>query len=125
MMLGDNIYRRDSETGGWHQADSHHSLPDGTPDPDNVARDTGTDRVLISRTFVYFGRSAPKVPDEILTSMGFSNGRGHRTFTASEATDLLAWLHDSYGSQFGLVVADPFEFEASAMRYSTRDNRLR
>ena len=54
MMVGDNIYYRDS-AGHWHQADSHHSKTDGSVNPHNLRNDTKTDKVLISRQFFYFG----------------------------------------------------------------------
>src|SRR5579871_6946909 len=31
MMVGDNIYHRNGNEEGWIQLDSHHSLPDGSP----------------------------------------------------------------------------------------------
>jgi len=61
MMLGDNIYHRD-ETGDWIQEDSHHSNSDGSPNPQNIKRDTSnTDQVLISEHFLYFGSDAVSV----------------------------------------------------------------
>lgn len=54
-MLGDNIYHKD-ESGKWIQEDSHHSNPDGTPNPINLDRDTGrSDQVLISNLFFISG----------------------------------------------------------------------
>ena len=64
MMIGDNIYHRVSKSGKWHQADSHHSQPDGTPDLYNVGQDTSTNRVLLSHHFFYFGSKAPVVPTD-------------------------------------------------------------
>ena len=63
QLYGDNIYHR--EDGGWVQVNSHHSLEDGHPNMVNVERDTGANRVLISTRFVYFGSSAPMIPEEI------------------------------------------------------------
>ncbi len=40
MMVGDNIYHRDVGNGPWLQEDSHHSHPDGSPNPVNLERDT-------------------------------------------------------------------------------------
>lgn len=59
---GDNIYHRDS-TGRWQQEDSRHSLPDGTPNAGHVERDTKSDRVLVSRRFVYYGGRAIRIPE--------------------------------------------------------------
>src|SRR6266700_5669594 len=54
QAFGDNIYSRDRVTGRWCQADSHHSLKDGSPNALNVSADTGTDRVLYSEDFIYW-----------------------------------------------------------------------
>jgi Nucleotide modification associated domain 2 len=40
QAFGDNIYSRDSKAKRWCQADSHHSLTDGTPNPLDVRADT-------------------------------------------------------------------------------------
>lgn len=64
VAFGDNIYRRDGES-GWIQIDSHHSMHDGSANPLNVATDTRVDRVLISRDFVYWGGEGPRIPDEL------------------------------------------------------------
>lgn len=66
QAYGDNIYHRD-ETQVWIQADSRHSLADGSPNLGHVARDTRADAVLIGREFVYFGGSGPAVPDSLRT----------------------------------------------------------
>lgn len=54
MIVGDNIYHCDAPAKGWIQADSHHSNPDGTPNPHNIANDTKADRLLLSRHFCGF-----------------------------------------------------------------------
>lgn len=54
QAFGDNIYSRDSQ-GRWMQANSHHSRADGSPNRNNIQRDTGVDRVLVSDDYVYFG----------------------------------------------------------------------
>lgn len=64
VMYGDNIYHHDEE-GNWIQEDSHHSLPHGGLNEDNLKRDTGTsDRVLISTEFFYFGIHSIEVPKQ-------------------------------------------------------------
>ena len=62
QSFGDNIYSKNAATGTWRQADSHHSLEDGTPNASNVEADTGTDRMLFSDDFVYWGGSGPSLP---------------------------------------------------------------
>jgi len=123
MMLGDNIYSRSGE-GPWLQLDSHHSQPDGSPDPDNIKNDTATDRVLISDRFFYFGDQAPEVPPAILRAMGYRNGRGHRVFNDDECKDLLKWLLDGYSRQTNEVMGDPFQFKKSGARYSVRADKV-
>lgn len=63
QAFGDNIYR--STASGWHQLDSHHSLEDGSPNPENVSNDTNPNRVLVAEEFTYFGEDAPKIPDDV------------------------------------------------------------
>ena len=60
-QFGDNIYSQ-GDDGEWRQLDSHHSFHDGSSNPENVATDTGADRVLISEHFIYWGASAPLIP---------------------------------------------------------------
>ncbi|MDG4674800.1 hypothetical protein P9A16_27105 [Shinella sp. 838] len=122
MMLGDNIYRQ--EDGNWRQLDSHHSRPDGTPDLHNIGTDTGTDRVLVSEHFFYFGRSAPEVPKAILDEIGYTNLRGHRVYLDDECQDLLDWLKTSQSAHLNRVVDDPFQFKQSAARYSVSDDKI-
>lgn len=61
---GDNIYHHDPH-GDWIQERSHHSLADGSLNEANLERDTSKDSVLWSSDFVYFGGSAPQIPDEL------------------------------------------------------------
>jgi len=84
MMVGDNIYHYDAIRQVWYQADSHHSHPDGSVNPQNLHRDTKADKVLISRHFFYFGREAPTIPNDVLDTLGFKNGRNYRVFDADQ-----------------------------------------
>ncbi|MEQ1869187.1 MAG: hypothetical protein ABL961_04115 [Vicinamibacterales bacterium] len=124
MMVGDNVYSRDPSTGQWHQADSHHSNSDGTPNPHNLNNDTGIDRVLISTDYFYFGKSAPLIPVSILEDLGYRNGRNYRSFSLTQGTPLIAWLHDAYGNRKNLVVDDPFDFDNGHKRYSVHGNKI-
>lgn len=124
MLVGDNIYHRLDASAPWAQEDSHHSLPDGRPNPHNVENDTQTNRVLVSRHFVYFGEEAPTIPTEILAEIGYRNGRSHRVFPEAHCGSLLTWLAEIYGADFGSVLGDPFDFEHSSRRFSLKDNRV-
>lgn len=122
MMLGDNIYHQTNE--GWQQLDSHHSRPDGSPDIHNIKTDTGTDRVLISEHFFYFGKEAPEVPKAVLDEIGYKNIRGHRVYRNDECHGLLDWLSATQSANLNRVVDDPFQFRQSAARYSVSDDKI-
>lgn len=70
QSCGDNIYFRAAAGADWQQRDSFHSLPDGSVNPDHVARDSGVNRVLISEDFVYFGGDGPEFPDNLKDQQG-------------------------------------------------------
>lgn len=125
MMVGDNIYHRDAVTDTWQQLDSHHSNPNGTPNLVNVEKDTKVDRVLISRDFFYFGKSAPAAPKGLLGAMGFKNRIGHRVFDLSDCASFFDWLVSEHRADRNLIAGDPFDFERSAKRYSGKRSSVR
>ena len=125
MMVGDNIYHRDGADTSWQQLDSHHSNCDGTINPLNVDKDTSADRVLISRDFYYFGKTAPSVPETILHGLGYKNGIGHRKFASGQCEVFLAWLRHEHRRGHNFVVGDPFDFEQTDKRYSGKGSSLR
>jgi hypothetical protein len=97
QAFGDNIYSRDTTGRRWRQLDSHHSLVDGSPNPENVNVDTGTNRVLVSDDFVYWGGSGPALPKRFLNYGQYHEtvcaGRGHRShFPPEIVEDLIAWI---------------------------------
>ena len=124
MMVGDNIYSHDPIMGQWRQADSHHSNPDGTPNEYNLTNDTRADKVLISTHFFYFGKGAPRIPESILESIGYRNGRNHRVFDLGCCQGLLDWLESEHGRCRNQVAGDPFDFEDSHRRYSVHGNKI-
>jgi hypothetical protein len=103
QQFGDNIYHRDGN-GAWRQADSHHSYPDGTVNPANVASDTRIDRVLIAQRFTYWGGSGPEMPECLRTSAELDvvcPGVGHRCCFADETLrGVLDWLDPLMGEGF-------------------------
>ncbi|MGX9901312.1 Nmad2 family putative nucleotide modification protein [Arthrobacter sp. SA17] len=69
QAYGDNIYHRDADR-QWIQANSRHSLADGSPNIGHVVRDTRADAVLAGREFVYFGGFGPAIPDQLRSGYG-------------------------------------------------------
>jgi len=112
QAYGDNIYRRDDA--GWHQINSHHSLPDGQKNMDNVVRDTSADRVLISNDFTYWGRMGPSIPSRFRGSETWPDicaGRGHKNnFPADMVEDFVGWIRslETRG-----VHGDPLDWSAA------------
>lgn len=125
MLVGDNIYHRAKIGATWQQEDSHHSHPDGTPNRHNIKRDTGSNNVLVSTHFFYFGKEAPTVPKRIFEAMRYKNVRSYRKFTYAQAGLLIEWLFSEHGAMLNLIAGDPFDFSRAAKRYSTLDNKIR
>ncbi len=120
MIVGDNIYHQ--ADGNWQQLNSHHSYPDGSPNPHNVANDTQTNAVLISDYFFYFGASAIEIPPCILQGMHYKNGRNHRTFNLAEAHPIISFIEENFTPN--ILQYDPFYFEKASARYSAKDNKV-
>lgn len=99
QAFGDNVYHRDS-SGLWQQENSHHSLKDGSPNPDNVKHDTQTDRVLVSDNFTYWGGDGPEIPPRFRDWEGFDicANRGHKCqFPDDLVTAFTEWLTTVWG----------------------------
>ncbi|MCW2750504.1 MAG: hypothetical protein JWR83_1614 [Aeromicrobium sp.] len=99
QQYGDNIYHRVDDE--WLQADSHHSLPDGSLNPKNVRSDTAVDRVLVADRFTYWGGDGPAIPPVFRNWNGVDivrHGIGHRH---NYPDDLVAafrgWLEPQLG----------------------------
>lgn len=109
VLYGDNIYHRVGKR--WVQADSHHSKENGRLDKDNLAWDTGVDRLLVASKFVYWGRSAPTIPKRFRAfgkqKEDICAGRGHRVFRHELPVAFAAWLEEE--SHWG-VQGEPLEF---------------
>lgn len=88
---GDNIYHL-SDLGLVVQEASFHSLPDGSPNIHNIKTDTGsTNRIIVSRTFGYYGKNAITVPKHIDAIVPV--GRGHRVVVADDVKkSTIDWL---------------------------------
>ena len=92
QAFGDNIYYQDLKTGQWRQKDSHHSLIYGEQNQANIDRDTGSDRVLISDNFVYWGGEGPEIPQFQGCSI-CKAGAGHKSnFPCDLVQEFIDWL---------------------------------
>lgn len=110
QWFGDNIYHRNPRTRRWMQESSHHSRDNGRPNRKNIERDTSTDRVLVSDDYVYFGRSAPRLPAQFrrIGSELWKNGAGHKcNFPETYVERIVAWIRSLDVSG---CVDDPAEF---------------
>lgn len=109
VLYGDNIYHRVGKR--WVQVNSHHSKENGRLDKDNLAWDTGVDRLLVATKFVYWGRSAPTIPKKFRAfgkeKDDICAGRGHRVFKNKLPTEFAAWIEEQ--GKWG-VQGEPLEF---------------
>lgn len=125
QMLGDNIYHKD-ENEEWVQEDSHHSNADGTPNIDNLKRDTGScDQVLISNLFFYFGRDAIDVD---LDSIGHHRKIRDRKKTylsdSTEGQGLITSIFQENRNCKNLIIADPYQFMDSHKRADQHSGKI-
>ncbi len=105
---GDNIYNC-SHIDGPVQLQSFHSKNDGSEDLDAKARDLGGEFVLVSNDFVYYGRRAVPIPDEL--NFVVKRGPGYKTsFSEDQINLFINWL-PSYQPGRPTVLADPNDFE--------------
>jgi hypothetical protein len=116
LAFGDNIYSRKPKSAAWDQANSHHSLSNGCPNPSNVKTDTQTNRILISDDFVYWGGSGPRVPAKFLNygreHVSLCAGRNHRSnFPTAFIKDFVDWIR-SLGEQG--YIGEPLDWSHTA-----------
>lgn len=125
MLVGDNIYHRPSGQEGWVQENSHHSMADGSINRYNLNQDTKANSVLISDSFYYFGNSAPQIPSNLLSAMGYINQRNYRRFPFSgKQENLISWLKYNFGESENIINGDPFDFESSDAHYDVNANKI-
>jgi hypothetical protein len=104
QLYGDNIYHR--VNGQWVQTNSHHSYNEGQPNQKNIDYDTGVNRLLIARKFVYYGNKALHVPERFRTFRQTGEdlcckGRGYRVKNLELAHAFECWMidRDEWGVQ--------------------------
>lgn len=106
-MYGDNIYHRDEHNGEWYQANSHHSYSNGATNQHNLRKDTSSDKVLISRDFFYFGRSALVLPNKYATAVYRNTRNYHNDPESPLLNEFLRYVRDTYEPGY---IADPTLF---------------
>ncbi len=95
-FFGDNIYHEVIEGQSAIQSDSHHSLSGGGTNQANLRTDIGSNRVLISDDFIYFGKNAQYPPehlrcrDDVEFPTDVRNFQ--RSYTNQHIIDIVAWL---------------------------------
>lgn len=111
LASGDNIYSFDAHRNTWQQVDSYHSNADGSPKIEHINRDTGTDRVLISDDFIYFGGTGPPIPDQFRNYGGkdiVKNGQGMRVEEDSQfIAEFVGWIRGMDASGY---VGRPYDW---------------
>ena len=113
QSCGDNIYYPSALPASWNQRDSFHSQPDGTASPEHIARDTGTNRVLVSDDFVYFGGYGPLFPGVLRNHEGLDvckTGIGRTIFDQPDLINaFVEWIRSMHVTGYQSA---PFEWRA-------------
>lgn len=107
QQCGDNIYHRNPDDGSWIQAPSYHN-------EDHIKKDTKFPQALISKTFIYYGAKAIKLPHEFRNwdSQDVSPmGRGHRcNFPDGLREEFIDWLEPQADNG---VYGEPMEWPSN------------
>jgi hypothetical protein len=122
MMVGDNIYHQEAD-GSWVQEDSHHSNPDGSPNVENVQRDTSCMNVLISNHFFYFGGSAPVVD---LSLIGYENhvGQSKKPLSCPATLGFIEKFEEEHRHVLNTVIGDPCNFASARKRVNQATGKM-
>ena len=86
---GDNIYQPLGQ-GKWRQLNSYHTENDGRPNAHHVRRDTGVERILVSRDYVYYGGEGPKLPERFLPGGTMDLLRARRNYQRVRDEEVIA-----------------------------------
>lgn len=94
QMYGDNFYH--TVDGHLVQEPSAHSNPDLIKKQKLYTQDVRGKKVLLSRTFYYFGDNCPLLPDEYLNIC--CNGRSikYKSILEEQIHDFVTWLEKNY-----------------------------
>lgn len=95
-FFGDNIYHNVIEGQSATQADSHHSRDGGQTNYLNLHRDIGSNRVLLSDDYIYFGQDAQAPPKDIQHFEGIDFPTDVRNYQNSYKPEhikkIISWL---------------------------------
>lgn len=96
QIYGDNIYHKDIETNEWVQEDSAHSLDEGKINEGHLKSDLKGAKVLISKTFYYFGDNKIEIPKKFLEIC--SKGRNVKSVSIpiKIADNFVDWIQKNY-----------------------------
>jgi hypothetical protein len=107
-MVGDRTYRHEPGSDDWKFEISMHHVPGATQGKGgHVHLDTKIDRILIGKSFTYWGKSGPEVPAHLMSM--FPNPRGQK---CPQDGPLLAELHGLIDiNNPRSVVGDPADWD--------------
>lgn len=113
QQYGDNIYWYDSRADRWHQANSRHSLADGTVSPKDLKTDTShTRKVLISTDFTYWGGNGPLLPSAV-ACFATAKVREKCHYSSEEVDRFVAWAAPLLGQG---CVGEPYDWDMPRKR---------
>jgi hypothetical protein len=108
QQYGDNIYWRDPRSKQWYQANSRHSLADGSLSAQDLKTDTGhTEKVLLSTDFTYWGRNGPELP-AALADFAEKGVREKYRYTQEQVDHFIKWAAPLIG--IGRV-GEPYDWD--------------
>lgn len=111
QAFGDNIYHRNPNNNHWIQENSHHSLPDGRPNVENLRHDTQVNRVLLGTEFVYWGATGIRIPSRYRHYAGHdicTVYQGHKSNFPTDLVELFVKWIESQGLKG--YIGQPCEF---------------
>ena len=116
---GDNIYKNGEDGRLIQIKNKYHSEK-------HFENDTSVNRVLISKTFYYFGIDAPEIPEQYKSIVSF--GQGHMQIKPSSKNSMavsvfLIWLRDTFKEGINGVPAQS-KYKLKSLTHRIRDKNL-
>lgn len=94
QMYGDNFYHTVDES--MVQEPSAHSNPDLEQRIKLYNKDVKGKRVLLSKTFYYFGDNCPLIPTELQTICSSGRAYKYKKITEEQINSFVSWLESNY-----------------------------